>query len=168
MLLEEQHSPRSTLRTLHPPATLNGDPWQLVTTRQLAELLNVDPATISVWQYRGLGPRPGPRYFRGTVQTYRLDKVATWLAQRRGEAYDQAEAWKTAIGRWVMDPDDDIQKAVRGWVELLGPKQWQPEGCRWRVGGFQRYLDSLNGPWPRLRDSRFSSPFDQAISGCNQ
>lgn len=143
MSLEEHKSKRITLRSLPAPSDLNGDPWSLHTTRQVARMLGADPACLTVWRYRGIFPDPEPSYFKGSIQTYRVDRVQAWLAQRRNETYDQAEVWKEAIGRWVMDPGDDVQKAVREWVRLLGPGQWAPEGCRWRPGGFKAYLDSL-------------------------
>jgi hypothetical protein len=74
-----------------------------------------------------------------------MDKVAGWLAQRRGEAYDQVQTWKKAITQFVnVAPGEDIAELVRSWVRLLGPKHAAPKGCRWQSGGFEQYLQSLS------------------------
>jgi hypothetical protein len=80
MSLEDR---RHSLRAVPHPNALPGDPWSLRTTKQVAELLGVDPACISTWAYRGSGPGPEQRYFKGSNQVYRLDRVQSWLAQRQ-------------------------------------------------------------------------------------
>jgi len=146
MSLEERpiSQTKASLRTLLTPDQLRGDPWQLVTTKQAAQLLHVDPAGFTVWKYRGLGPEPEPSYFRGSVQTYRIDRLAAWLAQRHGQTYDQDEAWADALRRLVHKPEGEVRALVKQWVELLGPTHAAPQGCRWRPGGFEKYLASLH------------------------
>ena len=96
-----------------------------------------------MWRYRALGPRPEPRYFKGSVQTYRIDHVRAWLAQRQGLTYDADAAWRAAISRLIHEPGNDARMAVRRWLELLGPQGSAPDRCQWLAGGFERYLDSL-------------------------
>jgi hypothetical protein len=143
MLLEAARNPRRSLRNLPAPEDLPGDPWSLRTTKQVAELLGIDPAAFTTWRYRGLGPPLEPRYFKGSVQTYRLDRAQNWLAQRQGLNYDADAAWGAAISRLVHEPGNDIRQAVRQWLEWLGPASSAPDRCQWLGGGFQRYLDSL-------------------------
>jgi hypothetical protein len=106
-------------------------------------MLGVDPASLTVWRYRGLGPRPEPRYFRGSVQAYRLDHVQAWLAQRQALNYDADAAWRIALSRLIHEPGNDVRQAVRQWLEWLGPEGSAPDRCQWLPGGFVRYLDSL-------------------------
>ena len=140
MSLEDR---RHSLRALPHPNALPGDPWSLRTTKQVAELLGVDAASFTVWRYRGLGPRPEPRYFKGSVQVYRLDCVQAWLAKRHGLIFDQDTAWRAAISRLIHEPGNDVRQAVRQWLEWVGPQGSAPDGCQWLPGGFVRYLDSL-------------------------
>ena len=56
-----------------------------------------------MWRYRGLGPRPEPRYFRGSVQVYR-DHVQSWLARHLGLRYDAEETWRAAISCLIHEP----------------------------------------------------------------
>jgi hypothetical protein len=143
MLLEDVSNRSRSLRNLPAPDDIPGEPWALRTTKQIAELLNVDPATLTVWRYRGLGPRPEARYFNGSVQVYRLDHVQGWLAQRQGLIYDQLQAWAEGLKRISFEPEPDIFDQVRRLVELLGPEWAQPPGCRWLSRGFSAYIDSL-------------------------
>ena len=136
---------RSSLRALPHPNALPGDPWSLRTTKQVAELLGVDPACLTVWRYRGLGPRPEPRYFKGSVQVYRLDRVQSWLAQRQGLPYDQHQAWAEGLERINFEPEPDVRDQVRRLVQLLGPEWAQPPGCRWQSGGFAANIELLGG-----------------------
>jgi hypothetical protein len=69
--------------------------------QEAVALLGVDPAAFSGWKYRGLAPAPEPSYFRGSVQVYRLDRIAGWLAQRQGKTYDQEAAWAEALWRSI-------------------------------------------------------------------
>jgi hypothetical protein len=85
---------RNSLRALPHPNALPGNPWNLCSTKQAAALLGVDPACLTVWRYRGLGPRPEARYFKGSVQVYRLDRVQSWLAQRQSLTYDANAAFR--------------------------------------------------------------------------
>ena len=140
MSLEDR---RNSLRALPHPNDLPGDPWSLRTTRQVAEILGVDPACLCTWTYRGLGPRPEPRYFKGSVQVYRLDQVQAWLAQRHNLPYDQHHAWAEGLQRINFEPEPDVRDQVRRLVELLGPQWSLPAGCRWSVGGFAAYIESL-------------------------
>jgi len=96
-----------------------------------------------VWRYRGLGPQPEPRYFKGSVQAYRLDHVQSWLAQRQGLTYDADAAWRAAISHLIHEPGNDARQAVRQWLQWLGPEESGPDRCQWLAGGFERYLDSL-------------------------
>jgi hypothetical protein len=134
---------RNSLRALPDPHLIPGEPWTLRATKQVAELLGVDPASLTVWRYRGLGPRPEPRYFKGSVQTYRLDHVQAWLAQRHGLIFDQDRTWAEGLERINFEPEPDVRDQVRRLVQLLGPEWAQPPGCRWSVGGFAAYLESL-------------------------
>ncbi len=59
---------RASLRSLPFPTDITGDPWTLRTTKQVAELLGVDPACFTVWRYRGIGPAPEPNWFKGSAQ----------------------------------------------------------------------------------------------------
>jgi len=142
-LLEEAFEQRRSLRSLPHPDQMQGEPWSLCTTKEAAQLLHVDPACFTVWKYRGLGPQPEPSYFRGSVQTYRIDRLAAWLAHRHGQTYDQDEAWTQALERLVHKPEGDTRMLVKQWVELLGPTHAAPRGCRWRPGGFEEYVTSL-------------------------
>ena len=47
VLLEAPPPHRRSLRTLPAPHDIEGDPWSLRTTKQVAELLGVDPACLS-------------------------------------------------------------------------------------------------------------------------
>jgi hypothetical protein len=143
MLLEGATNRSSGLRNLPAPDGILGEPWALRTTKQVAELLDVDPCTLSMWRYRGLGPGPEPRYFKGSVQVYRLDHVQSWLAQRQGLQYDQHQAWAAGLERINFEPEPDVRDQVRRLVQLLGPEWAQPPGCRWSVGGFAAYIESL-------------------------
>ena len=145
-LLEAGVVHRNTLRSLPTVDTLSLSqplPWQLITTKQAAQLLHVDPACLTVWKYRGLGPEPELSYFRGSVQTYRIDQLAAWLAHRHGQTYDQDAAWAEALKRLVHNPEGEVRALVKRWVELLGPTHAAPPGCRWRPGGFEAYVGSL-------------------------
>ena len=95
-----------------------------------------------MWRYRGLGPRPEPRYFRGSVQVYR-DHVQSWLARHLGLRYDAEETWRAAISCLIHEPGNDVGRAVRQWVEWLGPERSAADRCQWLGGRFARYLDSL-------------------------
>lgn len=54
----------------------------LLTTAQLAELLQVPPRTIDDWAYRGTGPR----YSRvGKARRYLLRDVERWLDEHASE-----------------------------------------------------------------------------------
>jgi hypothetical protein len=87
----------------------------------VAELLGVDPACLTVWRYRGIGPAPEPRYFKGSVQVYRLDRVQAWLAARQGDAYDVEQAWADALlASWEPMPGLSVREQVRAVVQLLG------------------------------------------------
>jgi hypothetical protein len=143
LLLEASSNHSRGLRNLPAPDHIPGEPWALRTTKQVAELLNVDPASLTVWRYRGLGPRPEPRYFKGSVQVYRLDRVQSWLAKRQGLTFDADATWRAAISRLIHEPGNDVRQAVRQWVEWLGPEGSAPDRCQWLAGGFERYLSSL-------------------------
>lgn len=54
-----------------------------ITERQLAELLNVDPATLWRWRQRGEAP---PSYKLGRRRLYRRDEIERWVASRREAA----------------------------------------------------------------------------------
>jgi hypothetical protein len=131
------------LRALPLPDAILGSPWSLITTKELASALNADPAAINTWVYRGVAPIPEPAWFRGSVRVFRVDKIQTWLAQRHRLVFDQDTAWAEGLERINFEPEPDVRDQVRRLVELLGPEWALPPGCRWSVGGFAAYLDSL-------------------------
>jgi hypothetical protein len=143
MLLEDSQNSRRSLRDLPAVEDLTDPPWSLRTTRQAAEMLGVDPCTLSMWRYRQLGPKPEPRFFKGSTQAYRIDRIQGWLAQRQGLTYDQHQAWADGLERINFEPEPDVCDQVQRLVQLLGPEWAQPTGCRWSVGGFAAYLESL-------------------------
>lgn len=65
---------RSSSRTSSIPP-----PPRLLTVRELADLLQVPPATIYAWRYKGKGPTAVPvgKYLR-----FRPEDVAAWLEAR--------------------------------------------------------------------------------------
>ena len=134
---------RNRLRALPSPTVLTGEPWALRTTKQVADLLGIDPACLTVWRYRGVGPEIEPPYFTGTIQAYRLDRVSAWLAARRGERYDQAKAWTEAFEKVMHPTPGKLPDLVAEWVKLSGPSPATPPGAQWRRDGFPRYLSSL-------------------------
>jgi len=57
--------------------------------------------------------------------------------------YDPNVEWMDAVKRLIHDPQGDARLVARDWVRLLGPAHAAPADCRWRPGGFERYLDEL-------------------------
>jgi|TARA_Y100000294_G_scaffold127562_1_gene119107 excisionase family DNA binding protein len=57
---------------------MNASEW--LSTNDLAEWLQVPPATVSRWRYQGTGP---VGYRVGRHIRYRRDDIETWLQQRR-------------------------------------------------------------------------------------
>lgn len=155
MSLEGRHN---HLRALPSLSTLPGEPWALRTTKQVAELLGIDPACLTVWRYRGVGPEIEPPYFKGTVQAYRLDNVAGWLAARRGELYDQDKAWTEALEKVMHPTPGTLPELVAEWVKLNGPTAAAPPGTQWRRDGFERYLGSIVA-------TRIDGPLEAARTG---
>ena len=138
---------RASLRSLPFPTDITGDPWTLRTTKQVAELLGVDPACFTVWRYRGIGPAPEPNWFKGSAQIS-VDRVQSWLAARQGLPYDQEQAWAEALYAANGQP---VREQVQAAVKMLGPDWAAPEGCRWRWGAFEQYLASLSADQPTPR-----------------
>jgi hypothetical protein len=55
-------------------------PWQVVSTRELAELLGIHLQTLHNWNIRGKGPVPVPHgVWRGNRRYFRLADVIAWL-----------------------------------------------------------------------------------------
>lgn len=52
---------------------------ELITIKQLAQLLHVDPQTVYRWQWEGRAPRPT---LVGKRVHYRRSDVTAWLEQR--------------------------------------------------------------------------------------
>ncbi|WP_156466863.1 hypothetical protein [Rhizobium sp. Leaf384] len=77
---------KSSLRQLHAtPADLLAShaPWDVVSTKQLALLLKIDPATLTVWRWRGVGPSIA----EGSSETrprYLISDVVAWLYSKSG------------------------------------------------------------------------------------
>ncbi|MBT4187449.1 MAG: helix-turn-helix domain-containing protein [Gemmatimonadales bacterium] len=57
---------------------MNASEW--LSTNDLAEWLQVPPATVSRWRYQDTGP---VGYRVGRHIRYRRDDIETWLQQRR-------------------------------------------------------------------------------------
>ena len=134
---------KSGLRALPPPDAVQGDPWRLIPTKELARALNIDRGCFNTWVYRDIAPVPEPAWFTGSVRVFRIDKVQSWLAQRQGLPYDQHQAWSKGLERINFEPEPDVRDQVRRLVELLGPEWAQPPGCRWLPNGFATYFSSL-------------------------
>lgn len=134
---------RTSLRTLPTPDVITAEPWTLRTTKEIAQLLDVDPAAFTVWKYRGLTPSPEPHFFRGSSQVYRVDRIMQWLAQHHGQPFNQDNVWAEGLRRISFEPEPPVRHQVRKLVEWFGPQHAAPTGLSWRLGGFDAYLNSL-------------------------
>lgn len=84
------------LRCLPEPALeLFGDkaPWSLLSSKEVAVALNVDPATFNAWAYRGVGPQP-VRSKRRRRPAHRVSRVIVWLAARQGDLLNEVSIWR--------------------------------------------------------------------------
>lgn len=77
---------KSSLRHLQAtPADILSEhaPWEIVSTKRLASLLNVDPATLTVWRWRGVGP-PTLNGSSTKRPRYSISDVIVWLYAKHG------------------------------------------------------------------------------------
>lgn len=77
---------KSSLRQLHAtPADILAEhaPWETVSTKRLASLLKIDPATLTVWRWRGVGP---PTLTGSSTKRprYNISDVVAWLYAKHG------------------------------------------------------------------------------------
>ena len=60
-------------------------PWDAVSTRELAEILQVSVQVLANWRVRGKGPRALPHgHYRGNKTFYRIFEVQSWLSSESG------------------------------------------------------------------------------------
>lgn len=58
-------------------------PWQVLSTRELAEAFGVHLQTLHNWGIRGKGPSPEPRcVWRGNRRYYTIANIIAWLDDR--------------------------------------------------------------------------------------
>lgn len=134
--------PRRTLADLPPPSTdifAPHSPWCPIPARMVTETLNVDHGLLGVWRMRGVGPKALPaEWTKGHRHAYRIDSVLSWLADRRGEAFD-IEALHLNYLVSVYMPPDLI------WVPRLAKSAGPVIGnVRFTASGFESYIGSLS------------------------
>lgn len=116
-------------------------PWAVITTRTLVAALHLDRGLWATWRCRGIGPAELPAsWFRpasGRPCYYRVDTVLTWIAARRGEPFDPAEAYRSYLITAGLPPDPVWAKRL---AESEGPAQGE---VRFTPDGWKKYLDSL-------------------------
>lgn len=87
-------------------------PWDVVSSRELAEWLGVNMQVLANWRLRGKGPTPAPAgCFRGKSIYYPIFNV---------------EAWKNGVEPW---------EAAANWLRerFIFPKPLETEERTWRI-----------------------------------
>jgi hypothetical protein len=111
-------------------------PWHVISSRELADVLDVSLQTLGNWRMSGTGPPvewrltyPGPKWF------YRIDRTKTWLAAKQGRLL---EAWRLAGDHLVSlgmiertECEDQVWTAVDA-CEAVGvfDHKWPPRHPR--------------------------------------
>lgn len=136
----------ATLANLPNPTLVKipGPPWAPISSRTLAEALNLDRGLLGVWRLRGIGPGAlPPEWLRGRVNAYRGSAVLAWLAQRRGQQMDESEMWAAYLATELGVEVDRAQAGsiVKQLASAAGPLAY--DGVRFTSRGWSRYLDDL-------------------------
>lgn len=77
------------------------EPWTTLSTKQLAAVLGVDPGTVTVWRWRGVGPPcQGIRY--GVTQ------LVQWLAERTGTPMSEEDVLRRYLTVQGMEGADNL------------------------------------------------------------
>lgn len=87
-------------------------PWDVVSSRELAELIGVNLQVLANWRSRGKGPAPAPaECFRGKSAYYPVCNVVAWRLD--------IEPWEVAA-QWLRE-------------RFIFPKPLETEERTWRI-----------------------------------
>jgi hypothetical protein len=76
-------------------------PWEVITSRELANCAEISPQTLADWRWALLGgallPEPEPDHlYAGKTLHYRVDKLRAWFDGKGRERIDQNALWVQA------------------------------------------------------------------------
>ena len=140
-----------TLSNLPAPTLELGSwaPWDLITSRMLADAIGVDAGLLNVWIWRRLGPEPLPAsFFKGRTRVFRVSAALVWLAHRQGECSDEITWWRKFNEEFLglhFKSNSGERDWVLGWAQKHGLEDARQAGIRFRVGGWNSHLSALGG-----------------------
>lgn len=92
-------------------------PWAFLTTKELAVVLQTDPATLTVWRWRGVGPRPDPSNSR---PRYAVAEVVAWLHCQSGHLHSADDVVRGHLADLAFPATDELTpEQLRSIVSAL-------------------------------------------------
>lgn len=95
-------------------------PWRAISSRELADLLNVSLQSLANWRVRGTGPVPEKRRKgQGNRMMYRPDVVMSWLSRLGSvprEPWEFSREWLIAQG---LDTLENREAQVQSLIDLM-------------------------------------------------
>jgi hypothetical protein len=122
-------------------------PWTVLSTKALASALRIDPITLAMRVYRGVGPKPVPRWLKGHVVGYMTSSALRWLGDPRSEVDIFRE---DLISNGLTDltandlPDDDAVR-LYSHVAVVANPNVAIVGATFTPKGWKEYLRSIRG-----------------------
>jgi hypothetical protein len=93
-----------------------------VSVNEVAEILDVEPATVSTWKSRKLMPKPDALLNKGTTRVWRIDTILEWAnaTGRNPKRLSVDKAYIRAVGGQIEGWNEEVVRELDDNWDSIG------------------------------------------------